>query len=89
MFEIKLYVTGQTPNSEKAIQNLKAFLEEEFSGQYSLDIVDILRNPESGEEDKIFVTPTVVRCRPEPCRRVIGDLSDKAKVFEILGLKKP
>ena len=78
---LKLYVTGQTKNSFCAIQNLKNILAGELNGLYALKIIDVLKNPQLAEEDKILATPTLARALPLPVRRIIGDLSNKEKVL--------
>jgi circadian clock protein KaiB len=83
-FRLKLYVTGQTANSRRAIANLREICERAFSGEYELMVIDVLENPQLAEEEKILATPTLVRSLPPPMRRVIGDLSDKERV--LLGL---
>ena len=81
---LKLYVTGQSARSSQAIANLSRICEEEFPGRYEIEIVDVLKEPEQAEKEKILVTPTLVKQLPPPLRRLIGDLSDKEKV--LLGL---
>lgn len=81
---LKLYVTGKTPRSERAIANLKKICEEELQNQYEMIIIDILERPQLAEEEKILATPTLIKQLPPPLRRIIGDLSDKEKV--LLGL---
>jgi len=81
---LKLYVLGQTANSQKAIKNLNALLKNELKDLYTLKIIDILKNPRLAEEDKILATPTLTKALPLPIRKIIGDLSDKEKV--LLGL---
>ncbi len=81
---LKLYVTGETPNSIKAIDNLKKILADEFKGVYELKIIDVVKNPKLAEEEKILATPMLSRVLPLPVRRIIGNLSDKDKV--LLGL---
>ena len=81
---LKLYVMGQTPNSQKAIKNLKKVLAMELKGAYSLQVIDVLENPQLAEEDKILATPTVISLFPLPIRKIVGDLSDREKV--LLGL---
>jgi len=81
---LKLYVTGKTPNSQRAIGNLRDVLDNELKGLYRLKIIDILKNPQLAEEEKILATPTLAKVLPLPIRRIIGDLSDKEKV--LLGL---
>ena len=81
---LKLYVTGQTANSERALKNLKEMLSNELKGLYELKVIDILKNPRLAEEDKILATPALSRTLPAPIRKIIGDLSDKEQV--LLGL---
>ena len=81
---LKLYITGQTANSVKAIQNLKKILSGELKDVYELKIIDVLKNPQLAEDEKILATPTLSRVLPPPVKRIIGDLSDKEKV--LLGL---
>ena len=81
---LKLYVTGQTANSQRAVRNLEAVLANEMQGAYELKVVDMLKNPQLAEDDKILATPTLTKALPLPVRKIIGDLSDKEKV--LLGL---
>jgi circadian clock protein KaiB len=81
---LKLYVTGQTPRSLRAISNLRALCEEELRGQYEMVVIDVLERPQLAEDEKILATPTVVKELPTPIRRIIGDLSDSERV--LLGL---
>jgi len=78
---LKLYVTGQTANSQEAIENLKTTLKQNLNGFYSLKVIDVLKHPKLAEEDKILATPTLVKVLPPPVRKIIGDLSDKEKVL--------
>jgi circadian clock protein KaiB len=82
---LKLYVTGSSPRAELAIANLRRICEQELRGQYQLEIIDVLEQPQLAEDDKILATPTLIKQLPPPLRRVIGDLSDKEKV--LLGLE--
>jgi circadian clock protein KaiB len=84
-FKLKLYVTGASPRAETAIANLRRICEDELSGEYELEIIDVLEHPEAAENDRILATPTLIKNLPPPLRRVIGDLSDKDKV--LLGLE--
>jgi circadian clock protein KaiB len=81
---LKLYITGQTPRSERAIANLRRICEEELASQYEMVIIDILERPQLAEDEKILATPMLIKQLPPPLRRIIGDLSDTEKV--ILGL---
>jgi circadian clock protein KaiB len=83
-YVIKLYVTGQTPRSLRAIANLRRICEDELSGAYELEVIDVLERPQLAEDEKILATPTVVKELPQPIRRIIGDLSDTERV--LLGL---
>lgn len=85
-YVLRLYVTGHTPNSVRAIGNLKRVLDTEVKGLYSLEIIDVLRSPQLAEADGILATPTLVKVLPPPPRRIIGDLSDPEKILLDLGL---
>jgi circadian clock protein KaiB len=82
-----LYVTGHTPTSERAIQNLRIICAEQLKYEYEVQVIDVLERPELAEKDKIMATPTLIRTLPPPLRRVIGDLSDTEKVLWGLDLK--
>jgi circadian clock protein KaiB len=81
---LKLYVTGRTRRAEQAIGNLRRICDEDLRGEYELEIIDVLENPQLAEDEKILATPTLIKRLPPPLRRVIGDLSDRDKV--LLGL---
>ena len=78
---LKLYVAGNTPNSMRALNTLKEILENEFKGVYALKVIDVLKQPQLAEEDKILATPTLAKILPPPVRKIIGDLSDREKVL--------
>lgn len=80
-YVLKLYVAGNTPHSVKALKTLKTILEQEFQGVYALKVIDVLKNPQLAEEDKILATPTLSKVLPPPVRKIIGDLSDREKVL--------
>jgi circadian clock protein KaiB len=80
-YVLRLYVTGETPNSVRAINNLRALLAGELEGIYELQIVDVMKNPQLAEDEKILATPMLSRVLPLPVRRIIGDLSEKEKVL--------
>lgn len=81
VYVLKLYVAGNTPNSLHALKTLNEILEQEFQGVYALKVIDVLKNPQLAEEDKILVTPTLAKILPPPVRRIIGDLSDRERVL--------
>jgi circadian clock protein KaiB len=78
---LKLYVAGNTPNSMRALKTLRNILETEFRGVYALKVIDVLKNPQLAEEEKILATPTLAKILPPPVRRIIGDLSDRERVL--------
>jgi circadian clock protein KaiB len=82
---LTLYVTGTSPRTRVAIDNLNRICAQELDGRYDLEIVDVLEQPQRAEDEKILATPTLIKNLPPPLRRVIGDLSDKDKV--LLGLE--
>jgi len=81
---LRLYVAGQTPKSVTAFANLKKICEEQLYGKYTIEVVDLLKNPELSRDDQIFAIPTLVRKLPVPVRKIIGDLSNTERV--IIGL---
>lgn len=81
---LKLYVTGQTPRSLRAIANLRGLCENDLGGRYEMVVIDVLEQPQLAEDEKILATPTLVKELPPPLRRIIGDLSDVERV--LLGL---
>jgi len=78
---LKLYVAGNTPSSIRALKTLNNILEKEFQGVYALKVIDVLKNPQLAEEDKILATPTLAKILPPPVRKIIGDLSDHERVL--------
>ena len=85
-YKLCLFVTGSTPRSARAIANMRKICEENLSGRYDLEVVDVYENPDATRELQIIATPTLVKILPEPLRRIIGDLSDKEKVLAGLNL---
>ncbi len=78
---LKLYVAGNTPSSTRALRVLNTILETEFQGVYALKVIDVLKNTQLAEEDKILATPTLAKILPPPVRKIIGDLSDRERVL--------
>ena len=83
---LRLYVAGSTPQSGRAIRNLKAICEANLPGRYVLTVVDLYAQPELAREDQIVVAATLVRQSPLPVRRVVGDLSNTDRVLAALDL---
>jgi circadian clock protein KaiB len=78
---LRLYVAGQTPKALTAFTNLKKICEEQLEGKYSIEVIDLLVNPQLGAADQIFALPTLVRKLPVPVRKIIGDLSNTERVL--------
>lgn len=83
---LRLYVAGQSPKALTAFANLKKICEEQLEGKYSIEVIDLLLNPQLGNEDQILALPTLVRKLPIPVRKIIGDLSDTERVLVGLDL---
>lgn len=78
---LRLYVAGITPTAERTLANLKKICEKHLAGQYSIEVVDLIKEPALAEGDQILAVPTLVRKLPEPVRKIIGDLSNTEKVL--------
>jgi circadian clock protein KaiB len=85
-FVLRLYVTGMTPRSTRAISAVRSLCEELLSGRYELEIIDVYQQPELIRDEQIVATPTLVKMEPEPKRRMIGDMSNRARLLLGLGL---
>lgn len=84
---LRLYTAGQSPRSLAALDNLKRICEEHLSGRYSIEVVDLLKNPRLAKDDQIVAIPTLVRQLPPPLRKIIGDLSDTERALVGLQLR--
>lgn len=80
-FELRLYLAGQTPKSLAALANLKRICETHLAGEYSIEVIDLTKNPALAAGDQILAVPTLVRRFPEPIRKIIGDLSNEERVL--------
>jgi circadian clock protein KaiB len=83
---LRLYVTGMTSRSTRAIHIVRAICEEHLRGRYELEIIDVYQQPARIQEDQIFAIPTLVKSHPNPLRRIIGDMSNKERLMHGLGL---
>lgn len=81
VWRLRLYVAGQTPNSVRAFANLRRICESHLEGKYSIEIIDLVKNPERGRTDQIVAIPTLVRKLPPPLVKIIGDLSQTERVL--------
>lgn len=86
-YKLRLFITGSTPRSTRAIANMRKICEENLHGRYDLEVVDVYENPDATKELQVIATPTLIKILPEPLRRIIGDLSDREKVLAGLDLR--
>jgi circadian clock protein KaiB len=86
-WELRLYVAGATPRAIAALDNLKRICEEHLAGQYRIEVIDLLQNPQLAQGDQILAVPTLVRKLPVPVRKIIGDLSNEQRVLVGLDLR--
>ena len=87
LWELRLYVAGRTPKSIAAFANLKKLCEEHLVGRYTIEVIDLLENPQLAEGDEIIAIPTVVRKLPEPVKKIVGDLSNYERCLVGLQLR--
>jgi circadian clock protein KaiB len=80
-WNLRLYVAGQTPKSVTALANLKRICDEHMNGEYSVEVIDLMENPQLARRDQIVASPTLVRELPSPLKRIIGDLSNTERVL--------
>ncbi len=83
----RLYIAGDTQNSAQARANLAAICRDHLSGQYEIEIVDVLKEPQRALVDGIFMTPTLVKLGPAPARKIVGTLNQTETVLQALGLR--
>lgn len=86
LWVLRLYIAGQTPKAITAIRNLERICKEQLNGKFTIEIIDLLVNPQLGAEDQILALPTLVRKLPVPVRKIIGDLSNTERVLVGLDL---
>ncbi|QIP14271.1 circadian clock protein KaiB [Spirosoma aureum] len=87
IWELRLYVAGNTVKSQTALANLKKYCEEHLKGKYIIEVIDLLVKPQLAEGDQILAVPTLVKKVPEPIRKIIGDLSNEEKVLVGLNIR--
>lgn len=86
-YYLRLYISGYTARAARAIDALQRICDAELSGDYEMEVIDVLESPELAENAKILATPTLVKQLPPPLRRMIGDLTDVQKVLVGLDLR--
>ncbi|RPH86677.1 MAG: circadian clock protein KaiB [Desulfobacteraceae bacterium] len=87
IWNLRLYVAGQTQKSITAFANLKKICEEHLVGKYRIEVIDLLQNPQLAKGDQIVAVPTLVRKLPEPLKRIIGDLANTERVLVGLDIR--
>jgi circadian clock protein KaiB len=87
-FVLRLYVTGTTPQSVRAIANVKKILDENLRGYYQLEVIDLYQQPQLAKGEQIIAAPTLIKQLPLPVRRVLGDMSKTERVLVGLGLRE-
>jgi len=83
---LKLYITGASPNSIKAVNNIKSICEKYLTHRYNLEIIDIYQEPQIAKTEQLVALPLLVKLFPLPAKRLIGNMSDTSKVLEGLEL---
>lgn len=87
-WQLRLYIAGQTPKSVAALDNLQQICETHLAGRYTIEVIDLVRQPQLAVGDQILALPTLVRKLPEPVKKIIGDLSDHERVLVGLDLRE-
>jgi circadian clock protein KaiB len=88
-YALRLFITGATPNSVRAVTNLTHICEDHLHGDFTLEIIDVYQQAQIAEKEQLVALPLLIKKRPLPERRLIGDLSDKVKVLTELGIINP
>ena len=86
VYILRLFITGASPNSSRAIANLKEICEMHLKGNYELEIIDVYQQPLIAQSEQVIALPMLIKMSPSPVRRLIGDMSDTEKVLRGLGL---
>src|SRR3954469_12354580 len=85
-YELRLFITGATPNSIRAVTNIKEICEEHLKDRYTLEVIDVYQQESIAAEEQLIALPLLIKKKPLPERRLIGDMSDTQKVLKGLGL---
>lgn len=81
IWNLRLYIAGDSPKSVAALHNLERICEKHLAGRYQIEVIDLVKTPELAKAHQILAIPTLIREIPEPIKRIIGDLSDEAKAL--------
>jgi circadian clock protein KaiB len=85
-YVLRLYVTGLTPRSTRALKHVREVCEQHLAGHYELEVIDVYQTPGRINEDPVVAIPTLVKCSPAPVRLMVGDMSDRERLLSGLGL---
>lgn len=85
-YVLRLYVTGMTARSMRAVANVRTICKDHLEGRYDLEVIDVYQQPDLAQDDQVIAAPTLIRRRPLPIRRLIGDMSSTQKVLDGLGI---
>lgn len=86
-YVLRLYVTGMTPRSRQAIENIRRICEERLCGRFRLEVIDVYQQPELAQQAQVVAAPTLIRVLPPPLRRFVGDLSNRERILAGLELQ--
>jgi circadian clock protein KaiB len=89
LFKFRLYVAGESPNSAKAIANLRALCREILDDRHEIEVVDVMREPQRALKDGVLLTPMLVKLSPGPVRKIVGSLDNREPILQALGLSFP
>jgi circadian clock protein KaiB len=87
-YALRLYVSGTTPRSTKAVENITRICEQYLKGRYELEVVDVYQQPELARNQQLIAAPTLVKSAPQPQRRIVGDMSNEERVLVGLDLRR-
>ena len=87
-YQLRLYVSGSSPRSSKAVANITSICEEYLAGRYTLEVVDLYQQPGLASEANVLAAPTLVKEQPQPVRRLVGDMSDEDRVLISLNIAR-
>ena len=85
-FVLRLFVTGMTPRSTRAIEAVRTLCDSRLEGRFDLEIIDVYQQPQRIQDDQVFATPTLIKLQPAPLRRIIGDMTDRNRMCHGLGI---
>jgi len=88
-YVLRLFVTGMTPRSTRAIRAVRALCQERLAGRFALEIIDVYQQPDQVQDEQVIATPTLIKYEPAPLRRIVGDMTDTQRLCYGLGLPAP